>query len=395
MTRIALIPIPLAAMCACLILASARAAPSLENPPFATSAPASAVVAVADEDVFVSGADADLDHVVTGDAFAAGGRVRLRGEVKGDAVLAGTDVSVEDRVGGDLYAAGGAVRVAASVDRNARLAGGKVSVGPRGVIFGRATIAGGEVDVAGRVDGTVSLYADSVRVDGDVGGDLRITARTIHIGPAAQIGGRLIYRSGAPADISPSAVIAGGMEYIRGEEGECGLEPVARAAGWVATGMTFVSLLALGAILLLLFPGFSAAAARTLTSDPGKSIALGFALSLCVPSAAIVALVTVIGIPLGLALLLLYPVLLLLGAVTVSVAMGDRLAARMRKQREGSPRGAARLLGLAISLAVLVLAARIPNVGWFVLLLAVIAGLGACSLRCWRVYTAPGEQVGS
>ena len=183
------------------------------------------------------------------------------------------------------------------------------------------------------------------------------------------------------------------MEFIRGEPGERGLEPVARAAAWVAAVIAFVSLLVLGAILLLVLPRFTSQVARTVATDPGKSIALGFALAMCVPAAAILALVTVIGIPLGVGLLLVYPVLLMLGYITVSMFLGDRLAAHIGKRSEGAPGLGLRVTGFAVSLAALVLVTLVPYVGWLALLLAVVAGLGAWSLRCWRAYAAPRAAV--
>ena len=88
-----------------------------------------------------------------------------------------------------------------------------------------------------------------------------------------------------------------------------------------------------GAIMLLAFPDFSASAALTLRSDPWKSLALGFALLLCIPVGGILFMVTIVGIPLGMLLLFFYPVMLLLGYLTGALFLADRVVGWLATRR--------------------------------------------------------------
>ena len=344
-----------------------------------------------DEDYFSSSASAELDKRIEGDAFLAGGRVALRGPVKGDVIVAGGDINVGDTVGQDLYAAGGSVALSSQVAGNARIAGGQVTISHRGGIAGKATIAAASVQMTGRVGRYLAVYAESARIEGEVGGDLRIVARSVEIGPEAKIGGRLIYRSPQLAKINPTAVIAGGVTHLEMDWPRDRLDSVARVAMWVSLVLLVLSLLLVGAIMLLAFPVFSADAAQTVRSDPWKSLGLGFSLLLCLPAAAVLFMITVIGIPLGMALLLFYPVMLLLGYITGALFLGDRVTAWLAKRRGLVPKPGWRYLALAASLFALLIAYEIPYVGWVLDFLLLLFGVGAFWICAFRRYACKGS----
>src|SRR5262249_49463252 len=278
-----------------------------------SQAPGSSAAFMFDEDYFSAGGNVELDKRIEGDTALAGGRIAVRGPVKGDVLLAGGDINITDTVGQNLYAAGGSIAVSSQVTDNARLAGGQVTISHRGGIAGKASIAAANVQMAGRVGRYLAVYAESVRIDGEVGDELRIVARSVEIGPEAKIGGKLIYRSPQPAQIAPSAVIAGGVTQLEMAWPGDKVHSIARLTTWISLFVMLLSLLLVGALMILAFPDFSADAARVIRSDPWKALGLGFALLLCLPVAAAVFLISVIGIPLGVALLLFYPVMLLFG----------------------------------------------------------------------------------
>ena len=343
-----------------------------------------------DEDFFSAGPSAELDRRIDGDAFLSGGRVAVRGPVKGDLVVSGGDVNVADTVGQDLYAAGGSVALSAQVVGNARIAAGHVTIAPRGGIAGKAIIAAGRLQVSGRVGRYLVVYAESVRIDGEVGGDLRVTARSIEIGPDAKINGKLDYCSAQAAKIDPHAVIAGGV--VRSEDWpkeQAGA--LVRIAGLISFSLFMLGLLLVGVVLIAVFPRFSMAAAANIRSQPWVSLGLGFALALCVPVAAVLFMITVIGVPLGLLLLFFYPVMLLLGYLTGALFLGD-LAMGWLAHRRGRPlTPAMRSVALAIALLLLLLAAKLPLGGGLVVMALLMLGLGAFWIETYRGYARPRQ----
>jgi cytoskeletal protein CcmA (bactofilin family) len=358
-------------------------------------APEIAHAVMIDEDYFSAGGSAELDKRVEGDAFLAGGRVAVRGPVKGDAVLAGGDINLSDTVGQNLYAAGASIVISSQVAGSARIAGGQVTLSQRGGIVGKATVGAASFRLSGRVGRYLVVYAESVRIDGEVGGDLRIAARTVELGPDAKIYGKLIYRSPHAAKIDPAAVIAGGVTHVELAWPREEVDSLARIATWVSVILLMLSLLVVGAIMILAFPDFSASAALTVRSDPWRSLALGFALLLCIPVGAILFMVTIVGIPLGMLLLFFYPVMLLLGYLTGALFLADRVAGWLATRRGVIVKPAWRYVALAVALLVLLLACKIPYAGGVIAFLVLLLGLGAFWLRAFRGYareSAPGES---
>lgn len=339
-----------------------------------------------DEDYFSAGSSAELDKRVEGDTFLAGGRVAMRGPVKGDAVLAGGDINIADTVGQDVYAAGGTISISGQITGSARIAGAQVTLAQRGGIAGKATIAAARLQLSGRVGRYLVVYADSVRIDGEVGGDLRISARSVEIGPDAKISGKLSYRSPQQAKIDPKAVIAGGTTHIETDWPKGEVDSVARIAALVSLGLLLLSLLVVGGIMILAFPQFSEAAASTVRSDPWKSLGLGFSLLLCIPVAAVLFMVTLIGIPLGIALLCFYPLMLLLGYLTGALFLGDRAAGWIAKRRGVVVRPAGRFVALTLALLALLLVAKLPFAGAVLVFVILLAGLGGFWIRAYRAY---------
>ncbi len=97
-----------------------------------------------------------------------------------------------------------------------------------------------------------------MRIEGEVGGDLRIVARVIEIGPEAKIGGKLIYHSPQLAKIDATAVIAGGVTHVPTDWSSGQLDSLARVATWISLVLLVLSLLVVGAIMIVAFPKFSA-----------------------------------------------------------------------------------------------------------------------------------------
>lgn len=329
-------------------------------------------------DYFGAGGALEPGTAVEGDAFIAGGEVALRVPVGGDAVLSGGSINVAERVAGDLYAGGGSVTVDSAVAHNARIVGARVHITRRARIDGKATLAGGAIDVEGVVGRQLSVFGESVNLDGEVRGDVTVAARTLNLGPAARIAGRLTFRGPTPANIDPQAKIGGGVQYLLFEFEHQKFEPAARAVAWIGAAAFSGGLFLVGLLGILLLPQITANTAGTVRGRPFSSLGLGFALVVCVPVAAIIVMATLIGIPLGFALLFTYPVLLMLGYLTGVMSVSDSIAGLISRAKTAG-RGI-RIVLLAVALAGMLLLANVPIAGWIVGPLLMCAGVGGLVL---------------
>jgi hypothetical protein len=144
-------------------------------------------------------------------------------------------------------------------------------------------------------------------------------------------------------------------------------------------------LLAAGALLLALFPRFTASTLQTVRASPLGSLGLGTAIFFSVPPVILLLVISIIGIPIALLLAGVYAAALLAGFLMAAFFVGERgfqLARRGANVRGYWPRVGT----LAIALIILWLVRHIPYAGGLLILLALMIGLGAMALQAFSHY---------
>ncbi|MGQ0750402.1 MAG: hypothetical protein ACT4PS_07705 [Betaproteobacteria bacterium] len=336
--------------------------------------------------VYVAGADVRIDTPVNGDLYAAAGRVNVLESVLGDAVVAGGSVDIAGGIRDDLRAAGGVVTLGGNIAGEALVAGGSIAFGRDAEVQGRVWLAGGDIAVAGKLFGGLKVYGKNIVLLGEIRGPVEIHAEQIEITGSARIAGDVRYSSSHELRRDPKAQISGSVtrtdaafEFPRPKLDIPGL-PAIRP-------MLLLGLLAAGALLLALFPRFTAHALQTLGAAPLKSLGLGTAIFFSLPPVILLLTLTIIGIPIALVLAALYAAALLVGYLVAAFFMGDRLLRALRRQA-GEPPYGWRLAALAAALLLLWLAYALPYAGVLIVLVALVAGLGAMVLQAFTNYAA-------
>lgn len=323
-------------------------------------------------DRFAAGSSVTIDRPVAGDLFAAGGAIDVDQAVGGDTVIAGGTIRVGGSVGQDLYLAGGRLNVAAPVTRNARIAGGNVQIGPKARIAGNVSVAGGDIRIEGPIGGYLQVGAGHVYLNSTVEGDVRVGAGSVELGPNARVAGRLRYASRKELEKSPQAQVQGGIERMPlPQRGRKAGEHAGSAFHWIWS----VGLIVLAAVLTALFPNLGLGTAAAVRTRWPWSLLVGFIALVCIPAGIVIAMVTVVGIPLALTALALYLALLILGYAASGIAAG--LAVLQRWQPARASQGLVRVLFAALGMLVVVLLASIPWVGGLVVFVAMLFGVGA------------------
>jgi hypothetical protein len=342
-------------------------------------------------DRFVAGCPISVNRPVTGDLIVAGCNVDVIAEVAGDLVVAGGNLRLGAPVKQGVYAAGGRVSIDAPVQRNVRIFGGRVELGPNAKIAGNATVGGGDVEIDGAIGGYLQVGAGKVRIDGPVAGDVEVGAGELELGPNARIEGKLRYASRGEVRSDPAAQVRGGLERMergtRWPVSSHARESAGPARGWAWS----IGLLAIAAILVAALPGLYARVAETVRARWALSLLMGFVALVCVPVAALVAMVTVIGIPLALATIALYLALLLAGYVSTGIALGDAALRRWRAQH--AAKMGWRIAAAVLAMLALSLLGRVPYVGALVTFAAMLLGMGALVMQL-RPGPAPSAVTG-
>lgn len=256
------------------------------------------------------------------------------------------------------------------------------ATGPRGnvvVLDGRTVIGEGEVVnsvvvfhgrtiVDGIALGTVVVFDGATTITGDVRKSVIVFRGHVEVAPGAHIGGDLVTNE-APT-VAKSARIDGRIRHVSNIN-FTGYSFVFHLLVWLAYT---VSVLVLGLLLVALLPGPVESAARAAVDRVGASIGWGALLLFGLPLASVLVMVSLVGIPLGLSLLLACWFLFTAGYAVGAFAIGRMLI----KQPRG--RFKAFFAGWGICRA----AALIPILGGLAWMGVAILGLGAVCVAVWR-----------
>ena len=331
-------------------------------------------------------------EVREGDLYTAAESIRIHGRLDGDLVAGSNRVLVDGRVDGDVFATGNTVDLRGPIGDSTRVAaqtltvdttidGSLLAAVAQLILTDDARVAGGIVAAAARVeiDGTVEdgvrLAAGEVVIRGTVDGDANLTADRVDLQPGARITGDLQYRGRTPLSPEAAALVDGEVRFEERVDDESEGGTPWGVVIWVL--QTLAALLT-GIVVVALFRGVVQRLAGSAAEQTTLSALLGFAAFLLVPAAAGIAMITLVGLPFGVATALLFGVALYAAKLPVAVWIGNRLLSRAGRA------GASPYAAMALGVVLLYLLFALPYVGWLFWLAAAWLGLGAMvvSGRC-------------
>jgi cytoskeletal protein CcmA (bactofilin family) len=344
---------------------------------------------VIERDYFAAGRLVEISGTVNGDLYAAGGQVLIDGRVNGDVLVAGGRVMLSGAVAQNVRVAGGQVSLSGPVGRNVTVLGGNVELTPGAAIAGSLVAAGGNVHLAAPLGGGATVAAGSLILASRVGGDVEAAVGSLRIGPKADIKGRVAYVSQSEASLDPAARLEKPLTrrlppgMPRPSPGK--VFAVLTAVTFAIMAVSFVSTLILGFLSLRFLPHYHEAAVRTLRERPWVALGVGFVAAVITPVTTAILFATVLGIPIALILAAAYPIVLYWGRIFALHRLGEALCRLVR----ASPRpGWVFVLGAVVYY----LLALIPILGWVIVLIVVLSGLGAELLARKDVYLAARNQ---
>jgi hypothetical protein len=332
-----------------------------------------------DEDIYLAGRSINILSAVTGDAVLAGQRVTVAQSVTEDLIAVGERIILRAKIGDDVRAAGRIINIDAEVGDDVILAAETIALGPNATISGRTWAAARSIDVAGQLGAELRAAAQEVTIGGQITGNVYLIAENIEVLPGAMITGDFSYRSSTEANIASGANISGKVIRLEMELPE---EPDAPI--FLIVSGFFLTLLLSVSVMSWLFSRLIVDAGTSITQEGFKSIGLGVVLFLLTPPIILILVVTVIGIPLGLALLALYFIILFLGLVVGINFIGDLFLKLIGKREDGG--NGWRLLGIALAIILIMVTQLIPLLGGLAFIILFLLGLGAAAMQLFKRY---------
>jgi hypothetical protein len=192
----------------------------------------------------------------------------------------------------------------------------------------------------------------------------------------------MTYKSPAEAAIADGATVTGPVAYTRIEPREA---KQARSLFGFSTILFTLHMTVVGLLLLVIAPRLAPSVVTTMRAMPGKSLLIGLALLVVTPFAALLLVISLIGIPIGITVGALYVLALPLAVLATAFFLGD-VEARWFKMPVVTRRQQSMvLLAGVLTLAVL---RSVPAIGPLVVFASVLFGLGAMSARAYQEYAS-------
>lgn len=353
------------------------------------------------ENVYIAGGNIHINAPIHGDLIIAGGNVTINDSVQNDILIAGGSVTFNGFAGDDIRCAGGNIRISKGVAGEVVLCGGSVTI-DKGITIGHLLASGGNVTVNGIVNGKISgvfgnLYLNGtvfkdidcrggkLTINGRIGDNSVLAARNIVIGPEAAFYKNVRYwNSDGSMDFKQSLKNGSKSYYDASLKFDTDKWYYLGAASilWLIwyLGMALIMIL----IIQYLFSKTLSNAAFTVYNSTLKALGTGFLFFLVVPVAALIAFITIIGVPVGILILFSYVTLVFLATVITSTVAANWINNRYNKLWSYW-----KTVFVAFGLFVLLkLICMLAFVGWLILILLVCLSFGSIVLNInWKKRT--------
>lgn len=342
---------------------------------------------VVEASVYLAGTTVTVAGTVKGDLYCAGQNIDITGSVEGDVLCAGQTVSVSGNVLGDVRVAGQTVTLAGPIARSLTAFGQTVTQTGSTVVGMDATVFGSSLQLGGKVNRDMTVGGQTITLAGQVGRNVTAMVDQLSLASSARVGGDMEYTSRNQIDKAAGAAVSGNTAR-HDPPAESSKTRNEWADRFWGVAFWFGSWVVLGLLLLGLMPRSYRVASDAMIRQGGWALLAGVAALIMTPIVAVLLMVTVLGIPAGAALLLLWIVAMMAACAYSGYALGQWLI-NQTGWKVRWPQVSALVLGL-FTLALLML---VPVVGGLFSFLALVWGLGGIVLAAGKYYQTRGTQA--
>lgn len=324
-------------------------------------------------DLYVFAESTRIEGTVSGDLVAFGNTIEVTGHVTGDVIAWGAHVRISGQVDGNVRGGASSIFISGKIGKNVSAWAGAIELSRGGEIGGSLLSGAGEVTISGHVARDFMGFGGSTTIDGSIGGNVQLRSGELLVGQTANIAGSTKYEGDHPAVVETGAKLGSPVQFTlhtHAPNYRSWRYYWHRAELW---GAAFV----LGLVMVLLVPGFFAEGTRA----SGKflpSLGIGAVVLIATPILAAIVCITIVGIGVAIATLLIYAIAFYAAQLFVGAWLGGALL------RTGEGTGA--MLGrLALGLAIIEGLQMIPyHIGAIVCFVVILWGLGAIAIASYR-----------
>lgn len=323
---------------------------------------------IINDDLFIGARSATIDGTVNGDLFVGGQTVMINGTINGNVHVGAATVVLSGKIKGNAYIGSGNITISKSSIGGSLLAGtGNLNIDKDSVISGSLIAGAGNVSVDSWIRRSVYLGAGSAV-----------------FGTNTRIGKDLYYatdKNGQQIDIKKGAVISGNTYKNIYQAPQAPKMPDKRAMQMAKSIISIVSLLGtfvVGILYLRFCRTQFTGSAELVIKNFWKSFGIGFLITIAIIPAMIIALITIIGVPLAGITFLMLLLGLYFAKLVTALAVGNWIASKFKWEK------LSHYWTFAVGLVIVYLLKMIPIAGIFVSVIVLWTGLGALTMQMFH-----------
>jgi hypothetical protein len=326
-------------------------------------------------DVFVTCARGRIDGTIEGDLFFFGQSVEISGHIKGDAIIFAGSARINGQIDGNVRSFANNVTITGTVGKNVLTFNEVVNLDSAGTVSGSFTSVAASVGIDGHVGRDLLVMDGMTTISGNIAGEVHAKGEHMSIVSSAQIGGPIHYQGDNPAKVDAGAKLASPVQFTKQEH----KSDYSSGKYYMWRVIWTAALILFGLVLFLLLPKFAEETVRA-GERFGAPVGLGILVIFGVPIAALIACITVVGIPLGILTFGLWLLAINCSEIVVGAVIGNWILGKASDTWGLIGRMAA---GFVLVRIVYTPLARVHVVGFLVGLGIWIWGMGAISLALY------------
>lgn len=331
-------------------------------------------------DRFMAGATVVQSNTDVDDLFMFGETVRSEQDIVGSAHLFGRKVVASAAIGGDAYLAGMDVTLTGKVAGDANVSGYNVSIAE---VAGDLRASGSNVTITGLVSGYALIAGDEVRFESVIKGDVSLTARDIEFADDARIEGKLILyeetkgETSFPAGFVPEDRIER-RDFAEWSKAAQKLEVFDWREAVTSFLIWIVVVAGIASLIAAIIPRKLADLRRMILDRPFRTLWFGILAQSAVIGVTVLLIMTLIGLLVAPATILVALVCGFAGYVVAAYAFGVAMLKAVGREEPDSV--GTRALAAGVGALTVGLIGLIPFFGWLFVLALALTGVGAIAL---------------
>lgn len=295
--------------------------------------------------------DINISKEVLGDIYSAGKSLSVNDNVDGDVIALGEKIDItSDELKGNIRCGAQTLNINSKNVKNITSFGQNINIGEK-TTAKAVYISAENINFKGSCKG---FYAtgNTIIINGKIDGDVNVTCDELIIADNGEITGNIkVYSPKEP--IVNSNITMDDIQYTKIENSTN--ESELKALVGFGTIISIVTSLVLGIVLYSLFKKFFISSDDLLMKEPLPIVLGGIASFILVPIVSLLLFLTVIALPLGILLLIMYFIVVYLSPVIMGIVLGRLI---LKKKNP--------YLQLLVGILIVRLLSLLPMIGGFV-----------------------------